>query len=147
MVVALACDFGQITLFPFVYTAPESIASQAQFLNSVAVIYSKGQPEQVKNQLNRIETRLGRDRTDPQRSHKDRTADIDILGYADTIQLNFFLTNPSEYVRSPANYTAPPADLSQHGLPAFERAATVYLDTGTRNIRIVDKRDYRFVDG
>ena len=147
MVVALTGQFGHMTLFPFVYTPPQDIYSNAHFLNSVAIIHCHFSPEQVKQHLNQIETRLGRDRTDPHKSKKDRTADIDILDCQQKVQLDVFYGCESDYVRLPAQYRLPAVDLSAHGLPTFERAATVYLDTGSRHIRVIDEGHDCLVDG
>lgn len=49
------------------------------FWNAVVRLSFAGDACELKRQLNAIETRLGRDRTDPCRKKKDRPADLDIL--------------------------------------------------------------------
>ena len=54
--------------------------TKRDFLNALFIIQTSMSAEQLKQEFNRIEEALGRDRSDPQRSFKDRTIDIDILG-------------------------------------------------------------------
>ncbi|MDT7524651.1 MULTISPECIES: 2-amino-4-hydroxy-6-hydroxymethyldihydropteridine diphosphokinase [Idiomarinaceae] len=62
------------------YTQPVAIETDHEFLNALLLLRTSYNPEQLKQQFNAIETSLGRDRTDPNCSHKDRPMDLDILG-------------------------------------------------------------------
>lgn len=71
--------FGRLWLSSVIRTTPEGIDTPNAFLNALVVFKSEQTPEQLKATLNGLEEDLGRDRSDPQRSVKDRTIDIDIL--------------------------------------------------------------------
>jgi len=68
---------------PCVCTAPVGATFHGDFKNQLAVLQSDLQPDPLKEQLQQIETRLGREPKNPSRRTKDRTIDIDILGYSD----------------------------------------------------------------
>ncbi|MCK7458319.1 2-amino-4-hydroxy-6-hydroxymethyldihydropteridine diphosphokinase [Idiomarina aminovorans] len=61
-------------------TSPVNMNTDRNFLNALFIIQTPMTTEKLKSEFNRIEEALGRDRSDPQRSFKDRTIDIDILG-------------------------------------------------------------------
>lgn len=60
-------------------TLPEGFSSNTSFLNAVTFFVTEQDERQLKMNLNEIEARLGRDRTDPDRGKKDRTIDLDVL--------------------------------------------------------------------
>lgn len=62
-----------------VETEPVGICSSNRFLNCIVRLETHLLPHPLKQSLNHIEEMLGRDRTDPLKKVKDRTADIDIL--------------------------------------------------------------------
>ncbi len=64
-------------------TKPVDIATNNGFLNALFIIDTPLSSDELKQQFNQIEEALGRDRSDPERSKKDRTIDIDILGLLD----------------------------------------------------------------
>ena len=137
---------GAIKIYPFVYTVPEELDSQAIFLNSLAIVFFQGDKDTLKTHLNSIETTLGRNRLDPDRSTKDRAADIDILYQSVEHEPQLFLKSDKFYVRAPFVSKENIADLQQFGLPSIQRATAVDLDVCTGNIVIVDQTDDRFVD-
>lgn len=61
-------------------TSPVNMNTDRNFLNALFIIQTPMTADQLKCEFNKIEEALGRDRSDPQRSLKDRTIDIDILG-------------------------------------------------------------------
>lgn len=61
-------------------TSPVDIKTDKTFLNALFIINTAMNANELKREFNKIEELLGRDRSDPQRSIKDRTIDIDILG-------------------------------------------------------------------
>ncbi|MFL0811389.1 MAG: 2-amino-4-hydroxy-6-hydroxymethyldihydropteridine diphosphokinase [Agarilytica sp.] len=138
MLAALANRFGAFIAYPFYYTPPVKITSGHPFLNSLAIIPSGLQPDAFKAELNCIEIRLGRDRSDPLRSQKDRTADIDILKISAKVDTLFFENFDEPYINIFTLGKDKRADLSAFGLPTTERATTVDLDTTTGHIRVVD---------
>lgn len=75
----LCQQFHAAIVYPVLRTSPCAIESERSFLNTIAVIDSDWTPEQLKQWLNQLEEAHGRNRADPERSHKDRTLDIDIL--------------------------------------------------------------------
>lgn len=75
---------GSLWLSPVVHTRPSGIDTNRCFLNALSVLFSPLSPVDFKRQLNQLEESLGRDRSDPLRSYKDRTIDIDILEYSRT---------------------------------------------------------------
>lgn len=62
------------------YTQPVAIVTEHDFLNALFIIECELNAEQLKERFNSIEEQLGRDRSDPLSSEKDRPMDIDILG-------------------------------------------------------------------
>lgn len=79
MVKALLPHINCITLSRVLITPPIGMNSHRHFLNAVAYIESISTPDQLKTITNQIEAEMGRDRSDPDKKHKDRPADIDIL--------------------------------------------------------------------
>lgn len=62
-----------------VETSPVAIVEGDSFLNFALCFYSNRDLPEQKSRFNEIEAKLGRDRSDPNRKQKSRTADIDIL--------------------------------------------------------------------
>ena len=79
MVEALLPHIECITLSRVLNTPPVGMNSHQHFLNAVAYIESVSTADQLKIITNQIEAEMGRDRSDPDKKHKDRPADIDIL--------------------------------------------------------------------
>ncbi|MBY6062767.1 2-amino-4-hydroxy-6-hydroxymethyldihydropteridine diphosphokinase [Pseudidiomarina sediminum] len=70
---------GTVTYSLADYTQPVAIETDHEFLNALFVIATDLDAIALKQQFNRIEEQLGRDRSDPLSSQKDRPMDIDIL--------------------------------------------------------------------
>lgn len=68
-----------------IYTKPVAMSSQRDFLNALFILRSDIDSHRLKLQFNAIEQQLGRDRSDPLCSMKDRPMDIDILGLLSSI--------------------------------------------------------------
>ena len=143
MLRALLQHFGPLLSYPFVYTTPENINTSNGFINALVVMSSNRSPEQVKACLNTIEVALGRDRTDPARSIKDRPADIDILGFTKTYEKNYFHTFNEAYIHAVLR-AKNPAHLNGISLALHKQLSTtqgptaIDLDTATGEIRIVE---------
>ncbi len=146
-VVKLLCqNFGLLTLYPFVYTAPEAMSSDSIFLNSLAIIHSQKDKSEIKHILNTIEMTLGRDRNDPEKSVKDRTADIDILLCNPQYSLSFFERFTDTYIQSCLSPNLP-ANLSTQGLPSYQGATTIDLDRISGEIMITKNKLDCLVNG
>lgn len=72
---------GTVTYSVATYTQPVAIETHHDFLNALFLIETQLDAVALKQQFNRIEEHLGRDRTDPLSSQKDRPMDIDILAH------------------------------------------------------------------
>ncbi|MEM9848947.1 MAG: 2-amino-4-hydroxy-6-hydroxymethyldihydropteridine diphosphokinase [Bacteroidota bacterium] len=79
MIAALFKWSAQVDLSKIYRFAPHKIVSDQYFLNAVVRIESSLSAEALKAQLVALEETLGRDRSDPNKKIKDRTADLDIL--------------------------------------------------------------------
>ena len=146
MVEALSTQYGPVLLFPFVDSKPVGIDTPHRFLNSIAVIESRLAPTELKAQLNSIEERLGRDRSDPLKSVKDRTADIDILTHHETFDLSLFKGFDTPYIHECMEADAPKVDLSDEGLLPIQRPTTVNTHGSTSHIGIIEDRKNCFID-
>lgn len=71
---------GHTTYSRSAYTQPVAIDTDKQFLNALFLIETEHDAVALKAAFNQIEESLGRDRSDPLCSQKDRPMDIDILG-------------------------------------------------------------------
>ena len=60
-------------------TVPQGMDSDNSFLNALVVFQCDVSPDELKQQLNRLEEALGRDRSDPWSGVRDRPIDVDIL--------------------------------------------------------------------
>ncbi|WP_370980801.1 2-amino-4-hydroxy-6-hydroxymethyldihydropteridine diphosphokinase [Agaribacterium sp. ZY112] len=146
MLQELVGRFGCLALFPFCFTEPEKIVSERMFANALVVLKSPLDLLQVKTQLVEIETRMGRDRDDPQRSNKSRAADIDIIAASSTFALSFFEQANEAYVQTCLALEGPFVDLSPWGLAAHQRPATVHLDAAAAQIVVVEDEAHGFID-
>ncbi|CAG9296396.1 2-amino-4-hydroxy-6-hydroxymethyldihydropteridine diphosphokinase [Celerinatantimonas diazotrophica] len=66
----------------FLYTEPCNIDSSKLFVNSLFEFTTEQSACEVKAFFNQLEETHGRDRSDPQRSIKDRALDLDIISYS-----------------------------------------------------------------
>lgn len=146
MVRSLCHTFGAITIFPFSYTSPEGIETKKHFINSLAIVESNECAELIKCKLNSIEVSLGRNRADPDRSRKDRSADLDILGVSEKEDLTVFFRQPELYISKILSGTTDVVNLSLYGLPITKGPSAVNLDAGTGNIVVIDDAHDCFVN-
>lgn len=80
-------ELGEAHYSRAIYTQPVAMQSEHQFLNALFVFETQLDAVALKNALNSIEIALGRDRSDPMSSQKDRPMDIDIVGeFSDNAQ-------------------------------------------------------------
>jgi 2-amino-4-hydroxy-6-hydroxymethyldihydropteridine diphosphokinase len=71
--------FGRTLVSRFHYTEPVGMDSDRRFINYCAFVETGLDPVACKSACVAIEVELGRDRTDPFRKTRNRTADIDLL--------------------------------------------------------------------
>lgn len=152
------CERYQTALvLPIVHTEPCAIHSTNGFLNSIALIASNESTSELKNWLNQLECAHGRDRTDPNRSAKDRTLDIDILAQQPTLDFSITETFSEPYVQASivalhaaASNASSNSASKQHNTAAVtlpgtqntlgNRAATIDFDHASGNILVREDR-------
>jgi len=140
MIENLCQYFGEIRLYPFVYTKSIDMALPSTFLNALVILNTSLNKAELKTILNTLETKLGRDRQDPLCSVKDRPADMDILAMSDIHDESFFKIANEPYIHDCLDATRKKADLSKFGLPTHQGAATVYWDGATSKIIILEDK-------
>lgn len=79
MIALLLEHFERFDISRILHIPPVGMNSQHFFLNAVAFIETDMPKDDLKDICNEVEIKLGRDREDPDRKHKDRPADLDIL--------------------------------------------------------------------
>ena len=144
--------FSRITVSRVLLLPPIGMNSQHDFLNVVVFIETDIAKEKLKDICNAIEIILGRDRNDPTRKTKDRTADLDILTAAqfpkDSELVGHSITD--EYFLYPlldeiiAYLSGKHISLKQEGVTlmsmnlAFgQTATTIYRQTDASNKRVI----------
>jgi 2-amino-4-hydroxy-6-hydroxymethyldihydropteridine diphosphokinase len=136
----LAQDFGSLYLYQRVYTQAELVESTNVFINSVLVLNSTMPATALKAELCRIEEQLGRDRSDPKRSVKDRSCDLDILSSLQQWSEDWKTELTESYLRQvfdPASKQAP----IQLGDQLFsERPAAIYFQAQASDKFILDQK-------
>lgn len=127
-----------LIVLPRIHTLPVDIESKLTFVNSAAIIKYEGTNNQLKEELNRIEIWLGRDKKKINSSVSDREIDIDIIGYADNAkQWDIISSHPSSYVSSVLDPNAVFAILAPPYLS--EGSTTIYFERLTGNEWVVDQ--------
>ena len=139
--------FGCIALVPFRYTEPEGIEGAPIFVNALAVVSADRLCGSVKRILNNIETSMGRDRKDPLRSVKSRTADIDIVAEHAHFDLTVFKDMSETYVQACITGQGKQPDLRALGLASHQGPASVYLDAITGDIVVIEDEFDCFING
>ncbi len=147
---ALLQQFDHLLLSRIVYTAPEAVPSPQWFINTVLFVPCALTADELKQRFNRIETELGRDRTDPNRKWRDRPADLDILHYCQDVsdchgwqvKENYLAPLVNELLAYVQNRTLPTdnartAYIYMMGTVLGQTAATVYRDHASGLIRVV----------
>jgi 2-amino-4-hydroxy-6-hydroxymethyldihydropteridine diphosphokinase len=136
----LAKTFGSLYLYPRVYTQAELIESSNVFINSVLVVKTQLSASALKAELCRIEELLGRDRTDPKRSIKDRSCDLDII-CSQPLWSEAWKTELTEsYIQQVFNPASKPAPIQFDSQLFSERPAAVYFQAQTSDKFIVDQK-------
>lgn len=81
---AMADRFGILHVSCVIRTRPDGMATPRHFLNALVTFESDEAPDALKDWLNTLEESLGRDRSDPLSSLKDRPLDVDILEWRES---------------------------------------------------------------
>ena len=140
-VARLARLFGRVSLSPVVRTAPQGMASDNSFLNALAVFQSDLPPDRVKQHLNELEESLGRDRSDPDSSVRDRPIDVDILESRDRPGFSGQAITEDYYRRLLAGEAVRGEPLVLDGRPLGEAPATVDWNQGAGDEIVVQQGD------
>lgn len=152
---ALADQYSPVISFPVVHTPPCDIESDNEFLNGLVLFYSELAEAQVKDHFNELEERSGRDRSDPARSEKDRTLDLDILAVQHALDLSVCNTFDEPYTqqcvraaeidseglalrKAPPCGAPPCATLSIAGNLFGHRPAAIYRDHTRGDILVIE---------
>lgn len=139
-VARLAQRYGPVWLSPVVRTRPHGIETPNAFLNALAVFACELTPRGLKQELNALEESMGRDRSDPLSSRKDRQIDVDILEAASSCS---FTGGPIEesYFRElfSGEIPATAVSLTLNGQPLGQAPATVYRNQGPGHEIIVEQ--------
>lgn len=133
-------------LYPPGYTEPVGMPTSARFINTVLVLHCPFNPGELKPRFESIEIHLGRDRTDPDRSRKDRVCDIDILQAEPRFRLETRHAITEPYLQPVLDGAAAPAPVTVYGSGLPERPATIDLDRSTRHVRILDDGPQALID-
>jgi 2-amino-4-hydroxy-6-hydroxymethyldihydropteridine diphosphokinase len=97
----LVYRFGRTLVSRFHYTEPVGMDSDRRFINYCAFIETRLDPGACKSACVAIEVALGRDRTDPLRKTRDRTADIDLLAHLLPGSTTLGLVEVADYLARP----------------------------------------------
>jgi len=144
-ILEMLCEaFTTLALFPFRYTEPEGVELSDTFLNALVVVYSPEDWVRVKAILNEIEAKMGRDRSDPLRSIKNRAADLDILEASSKLDFEPYSSAKEAYIKACFELTGTQVNLLAYGLASHQGPATIYIDALTGNIVVVDDELDRF---
>ena len=100
----------------FYESEPWGMESETWFVNAVVEVKTSLSPQSLLAECQRIESQLGRKRTEGEKDYKDRTIDIDILFYNKEIINEENLTIPHKYVHLRAFTLVPLLEL----IPNFE---------------------------
>lgn len=146
---------GLLTIAPQLYlsrvvrTVPEGMQSAHDFLNVVVLLPTTLSAAALKQQTNRIEEALGRDRSAPDRKTRDRPADIDLLTHVTgarqirlpMIKENYLRPLAEELLHHLQGRALPAANgvitaITLDGLRLGETPTAIYRDHRTGLIRI-----------
>jgi 2-amino-4-hydroxy-6-hydroxymethyldihydropteridine diphosphokinase len=93
--------FGRTLVSRFHNTEPVGMDSDRRFINYCAFVGTMLDPGACKSACVAIEVALGRDRTDPLRKTRDRTADIDLLAHLLPGSTTLGLVEVADYLSRP----------------------------------------------
>lgn len=129
--------FSKLYVFPPIYTVPEDINSKKEFINTLIILRSDLDSVSLKNIFNDVETLLGRDRADKDRSVKDRVCDIDIIFSYEKFRVDVFKMCKENYLKQVVDLAGIPAKIKVFGLQLSNRPSAINLDRRSGNKLIV----------
>ena len=138
IIMQLLKAFTSCYIYPAIKTTPENLSTDNHFLNSLAVIYSEKDEKLIKQILNEIEESLGRDRNDPLRGEKDRTADIDIMTTSSEFDLRHFSDFSDSFIQEVLQGKKPSVALKLGSLVFRDGPAAIHFNATTGQIRIIE---------
>lgn len=100
----------------FYESEPWGMKTETWFVNAVVEVKTTLSPQNLLTECQRIETQLGRKRTEGEKDYKDRTIDIDILFYNKEIINDENLVIPHKFLHLRAFTLVPLLEL----IPNFE---------------------------
>ena len=136
----LAKNFGSLYLYQRVYTQAQLVESNHVFINSVLVLKSTMPATALKAELCRIEEQLGRDRSDPKRSVKDRSCDLDILSRLQQWSEDWKTELTESYLRQVFDPASKQAPIQFDDQLFSERPAAIYFQAETGDKFVVDQK-------
>ena len=138
----LSQAFGSVRVSEVIHTPPYGMHSQNSFLNALVIFEADLPQPQLKRWLNQLETDLGRDRTHPDSSTRDRPMDVDILAVSE--QPSFPGTKLEEpYFRQLLVGAVEPDSCRRvafAGRSLGEAPATIHWNQGTGHVVVVHQR-------
>jgi 2-amino-4-hydroxy-6-hydroxymethyldihydropteridine diphosphokinase len=143
----LLIRFERAYVFPCTYTQPENITTDNVFINTLLVIESDSSAENIKDYFCSVEESLGRDRSDKDRSRKDRTCDIDIITSSGQLSLDNFRQCNERYLQEVLSDSSEKAAVALFGSNFSDRPATIYLDAAASNKLVIQYEPYPLEDG
>jgi 6-pyruvoyltetrahydropterin/6-carboxytetrahydropterin synthase len=120
--------FGEVYLFPLRYTEPELVKDVNVFINGLAVIAFEGNEAELKLILVELERSLGRDRSVKAKVSCGWTADIDIVGHSENMEMDVFDQPSPNYLRAVFQAQGSIPDTRAHGLPMFQEHVIANVD-------------------
>lgn len=137
---ALATTFGSLYLYQRVYTQAQLVESNHVFINSVLVLSSTLTATELKAQLCQIEESLGRDRSDPHRSVKDRSCDLDIIWHQELWSDAWKTELTESYIQQVFDSASKQAPIQFDDQLFSERPAAIYFQAEASDKFIVDQK-------
>jgi len=132
--------FGSLYLYQRVYTQAQLVESNHVFINSVLVLRSGLSATQLKAELCRIEEVLGRDRSDPKRSVKDRSCDLDIVWAGEAWSEGWQDELTESYVQQVFDPISKQAPIQLQCQLFSERPAAIYFQAQAGDKLVVDQK-------
>lgn len=116
-------DTSIVASSSFYETEPWCMKTENWFVNAVVQISTALTPEELLNQCQNIESKLGRVRMTPSGKYGDRTIDIDILFYDNIIINEETLTIPHRLLQRRAFVLVPMLEIAQDFVhPLFNKS-------------------------
>lgn len=141
-VVELTTRYGTLWLSPVIRTRPEGMTTPHAFLNALVVFNCELPPAALKLELNALEERLGRNRSDPLSRYSDRPIDVDILESSPRRHFTGSGIHESYYCALFYDTgTQPTIALRLNGQALGQAPATIYRNQGAGHEVIVEQSE------